>query len=564
MTTFMQLKHRRLIASTGIVAIACALCACGGATDDPTTPTAVAPVVSQTDYSKAAGPDFSVQSGSTAPLNCSGPKDSSYQWVIESNGGIAIDLSSYNSARSSFVAPMVKAPTTTSFICRMTVTNTIPATATTQASTAATTVTSRIAVTIEPPTVDSSATLMTTIVGNKTAAPGQRLPLLANTNWFDYKASPTIGPVINYSWTLGASAPAGTVLTPANGSAMVEVLIPSGLTAPVFFPVTVIATSGGKSSQSSITVLADPSASMAFTMTPQAQSVVSGAVVTFNATSGPNLFYQWTQVSGPTIALGGGGTNTVGFVAPVVTTPTSIVVRAAIGYSPITTTNPGIYFLDGVVTVTPSTGSTTTPTTTGVVSVTPVSQVVKAGAVGTATASTTSQTQTYYRWTQLSGPTVTLGGASTSTLGIVAPNVTAQTDLSFRVETSSTPFTASTPAQSAPNVIDIVMTVTPSATTSGAVITVNPASQVVKGGTAATVTASTTSTATMYYRWTQVSGTSVTLGGASTPTLGFVTPVVAANETLTFRVETSSTPFTALTPAQVAPNIADVVVTVTP
>ena len=319
--------------------------------DGPDSGVAVKPVIAPADFTTAAGPSFHIQSGASAPLNCIGPTDSSYQWVIESNGNLPIELSSDNTAKSSFTAPIVQAPTNITLVCRMTVTNSVAGTATSVASTVSTVVTSRVVVTIDP--LEAAATLVTTISGNKTANPASRLSLTANSAWYDAKAAVTAGPVINYSWTLGAGAPAGTVITPATGSALVDVIIPAGISDAVFFPVTVTATSGTRTSQATITVLVDPSGAITLAITPQAQSVQSGAVVTLNATSGTKLFYQWTIVSGPTASLGGAATNQVGFIAPTVTVATNMVLRVAIGYAPITAANPGIYFLEGVVTVKP-------------------------------------------------------------------------------------------------------------------------------------------------------------------------------------------------------------------
>lgn len=322
-----------------------------GCQDGPDSGVAVKPVIAAADFTAAAGPAFHVQGGSVAPLNCQGPTDSSYQWVIESNSGLPIELSSDNTAKSGFTAPIVPAPTPVTLVCRMTVTNSVAATPTSVASSASTVVTSRVVVTIDP--LETAATLVTTISGNKTANPGSRLSLTANSAWYDAKAAVTAGPVINYSWTLGGSAPAGTVITPATGSSLVDVIIPTGIADPVFFPVTVTTTSGSKTTSATLTVLVDPSGAVTLAITPQAQSVQSGAVVSLNATSGTKLFYQWTVVSGPTVSLGGAATNQVGFVAPKVTVATNMVLRVAIGYAPITAANPGIYFLEGVVTVNP-------------------------------------------------------------------------------------------------------------------------------------------------------------------------------------------------------------------
>ncbi len=327
------------------------LTACQGG-DGPDPNTAVQPAIAQSDYTNAAGPSFHVQSGGTAPLNCVGPDNSSYQWIIQSNANLPIGLSSSNTAATSFTAPIVPVATEVSFICRMTVTNTVINAQTSIASKASTVVKSTVVITIDP--LAAASTLVTTISGNQTVIPGSRLTLTANSAWYDAKGAIAPGPIINYSWSLGAGAPAGTIITPATGSALVDVIVPTSIPTAVFFPVTVIATSGSQTSQATITVLVDRAGTVSFAITPQAQSVQAGAAVSLNATSGTDLFYQWTIVSGPaTMTLGGVATNTVGFVAPTVKVDTNIVLRVAIGYAPITPSNPGIYFLDGVVTVHP-------------------------------------------------------------------------------------------------------------------------------------------------------------------------------------------------------------------
>lgn len=348
MTNFVQPRARALTLLLATVLASGLMSACQ---DGPDSGVAVTPVINAADYTSAAGPAFHVQSGASAPLNCVGPTDASYQWVIESNSNLPIELSADKTAQSSFTAPIVPVATPVTLVCRMTVTNTVPATATYVASTATAVVQSRVVVTIDP--LEAAATLMTTISGNKTANPGSRLSLTANAAWYDGKAAATAGPVINYNWTLGAGAPAGTVITPSSGSSLVDVIIPTGIADAVFFPVTVTATSGSKTSQATITVLVDPAGAITLAITPQAQTVQGGAVVTMNATSGTKLFYQWTVVGGPTVDLGGAATNQVGFVAPKVAVITNMRLRVAIGYAPITTSNPGIYFLEGVVTVNP-------------------------------------------------------------------------------------------------------------------------------------------------------------------------------------------------------------------
>ena len=409
------------------------LSACGGGLDNPDQKPEVVPA----DYAQAAGPNFNVQGGATAPLNCQGPDGSAYQWIVESNGSLPIELSSYNTAQTSFTAPVVSTATTIGLVCRMT-------------GKGALIISSRVAVTINPTAAESLA-LMANITGNKTVLPGDRLALAANGAWYDSKAVATPGPVINYAWVLGAGAPSGTILTPMTGSANVEVIVPKGIAKPVFFPVTVTATSGQQTSTSAITVLVDPGANLSLTLTPPAQTVQSGATVTLSTTSSGNLYYQWAIASGPNATLGGANSNSVGFIAPSVTQTTFMDVRVAIGYVPISAADPGVYFLDGVVAVTPPPAtSTVTPT------LSPVAQTVHSGSIVNVAVSGGSNL--YYQWTVTSGPSVTLGGATNSTVGFVAPVVVANTTMTLKVAIGSSPITPSNPGST---FLDAVVVVTP-------------------------------------------------------------------------------------------------------
>lgn len=298
-------------------------------------PATVQPVINPADYVHAAGQDFNVNGGATAPFYCLGPDGSNYQWVVESNGSLPIELSSYNTQRTSFTAPVVTKVTSIVLSCRMTVNS-------------STVISSRVTAFVQPAPA-STLTLVGSITGNKAVLPGQRLALSANAQWFDESATLVTGPLVNYTWSLGTGAPSGTVITPLSGSKDVEVIIPSTVTYATFFPVTVKITSGDKTSTSTISVLVDPGADITLSITPQAQSVAQGSVVTISTTASSKLYYQWTVVSGTSVTLGGATTNSVGFVAPAV--PGEIKVRVAIGYSPITNASPGVYFLESVVTV---------------------------------------------------------------------------------------------------------------------------------------------------------------------------------------------------------------------
>jgi hypothetical protein len=192
-------------------------------------------------------------------------------------------------------------------------------------------------------------TLVSGITGNRTVLPGQRLALTATATWYDDKAAVVTGPLVDYAWSLGSAAPSGTVITPSTSSKDVEIILPTNISSATFFPVTVKETAGDKTSTSTITVLVDPSGGVTLSITPQAQTVSPGALVSISTTASSSFYYQWTVVSGASVTLGGATTNAVGFVAPA--TLGEIKLRVAIGYSPITGANPGVYFLESVVTV---------------------------------------------------------------------------------------------------------------------------------------------------------------------------------------------------------------------
>jgi hypothetical protein len=287
-----------------------------------------------------AGRAVTVVTGDSVPLNCNttDANAKSYQWVVDDSAGLPINLSSYTTARIGFTAPSVLNPTPVSLTCRVTDKfNKVT--------------TGSVVVTIKPPPLP---TLVAKITGNQTAAPGQRLTLTGVGTWYDTKNAVTTGPAINYTWSLGANAPSDIVITSLTGP-VTNLVIPQSIKTFTYFPITVTASSGNALSTETITVLVDPSGGLTPTVTPAAQAVKSGAAVSIAANLGATVtspvYYQWTVVSGPAIPLGASTSPTVGFVAPAGTVDLKL--RVAIGYSPITVANPGAYFVDAVVSVTP-------------------------------------------------------------------------------------------------------------------------------------------------------------------------------------------------------------------
>lgn len=387
----------------------------------------------------AAGKDVTVAAGTTVPLFCNGPAGVSYQWTVVENAGMPVQLSSNFSQATSYVASYTSAtpaatpePKRVVFACRMTDSNNRVTS-------------SQVAVTVTPPEVP---VLVTSLIStNIVIVPGATVGLNASAGFFDKKGAPIQGDAIRYQWIVGPGAPAGVVIDSANAlSAFMR--IPSQIVARTTFPVTFAATSGTNVSTATGNVTVDPLA-LRPSVLPVLQTVTSGATGTAAIVGAGNLFYQWSVVSGPSMILAGDKSATVNFIAPTLATTTPITLRVAASYAPITAGNPGQYFLDSVVQVTPTTATAFNPL------VTPSAQTVVQGTE--ATVETVSGSNLYYQWTQKSGPTVALGGTNTKKVGFIAPVVASPTTIVLTVAVSSNPITASNVGTST----DAVIVVTP-------------------------------------------------------------------------------------------------------
>lgn len=135
-----------------------------------------------------------------------------------------------------------------------------------------------------------------------------------------------------------------------------------------------------------------------------------------------------------------------------------------------------------------------------------------------------------FQWTQTGGPNVTLAGANTATATFTAPNVAANTVLTFRLRV--------TDDDGAVGTDEVRITVNPPAggnqlptANAGADKNAVSGSNVALPGTATDTDGTIAS-----FAWSQVSGTAVTLTNANTANASFTAPVVAANTALTFRL----------------------------
>ncbi|MFY0574565.1 PKD domain-containing protein [Cystobacter fuscus] len=130
-----------------------------------------------------------------------------------------------------------------------------------------------------------------------------------------------------------------------------------------------------------------------------------------------------------------------------------------------------------------------------------------------------------YAWTRESGPEVTLTGADTLTPSFAAPEVTADTDLVFKLSVSNGSHTVTdTVTVTVKNVNRA-----PTAHAGDALTVEEGAHAQLNGGLSTDPDGDVLS-----YTWTQVEGTPVTLTGADTATPSFTAPDVNAQTTLRF------------------------------
>lgn len=132
-----------------------------------------------------------------------------------------------------------------------------------------------------------------------------------------------------------------------------------------------------------------------------------------------------------------------------------------------------------------------------------------------------------YRWIQTGGPSVTLQSASSSTASFQAPQVATSEQLTFELTV-----TDNDGASAADRVQITVLNVNQPPSANAGV------DQSVVENTNVTLSGSGTDPdgSTLSYRWTQTSGSSVTLQSAESATTSFQSPIVAADEQLSFEL----------------------------
>jgi large repetitive protein len=258
------------------------------------------------------------------------------------------------------------------------------------------------------------------------------------------------------------------------------------------------------------------------------QLVDEGSPVALDASAssdldaGTTLSYAWSQASGPAVALQGAGSARPTFVAPAVDADAVLAFQVTVD--------------DGA-----AASVATALVTVRHVNRRPVADAGAPQAVdertlatldGSASSDADPGTVLGYAWTQLAGAPVTLLGPGSSRPSFVAPEVTADTVLTFQLVVGDGR------SESAPATVDVTVRQVnrPPLASAGPL-------QAVDEGASVTLDASGSGDpdagTALTYLWTQVAGPAVALSDPATAAPTFTAPAVAADALLTFAVAVS-------------------------
>ena len=253
------------------------------------------------------------------------------------------------------------------------------------------------------------------------------------------------------------------------------------------------------------------------------------------------MAHQWTQLSGPPVTLTHPKTSQPAskFADPSFTIPADAAGGTTLEFQLTVTDKEGQSDSDTMtVTVTGAEPENTPPTASidaTQVTTAEAGETVALQGVGN-DAETAAESLTF-AWTQVGGtPTVSIASASTATASFTAPDVTAETSLTFRLTvTDEDGLSATAETTVAINPPPEPENTPPTASIDAAQVTTAEAGETVAlqgvGGDAETAAGSLT------FAWSQVGGTpTVSIANASTATASFTAPDVTEETSLTFRL----------------------------
>lgn len=364
------------------------------------------------------------------------------------------------------------------------------------------------------------------------------------------RSSKTLNNITQSTWACDAVVTAPATLS---GDATYRVTFTGtdakGNTGSAYRDVTITAGGGIVTPTPTLVVTAQSAVSVAAASDVGLNCLGSGG----NIKASGKYVYSWVvkgNSAGLSLTMTQPGDGSLTFKAPVVVVPTNLTVECR-----VTDDAPTTAVADTVVTITPSATSAPIAVTGPTQTVAENTQVSLDATASQAPANTTL----FYKWTQTEGQTVSLSDSTAAMPSFVSPAVSDTTRLTFQLAAGTT--SPVDPATAAPaSLATVSVYVMPQQPLS---LSISGAS-VVATGTAVSLQATVTpSGGAYYYAWTQVSGPSVTIGGANTATASFISPTVAGSPVdSVFSVSVSRKPLAQSLPAEIVS--ADVVVRTTP
>ncbi|HEX8697680.1 MAG TPA: PKD domain-containing protein, partial [Myxococcaceae bacterium] len=455
-----------------------------------------------------AGPDQMVNEGTTVTLTGSGSDPDgdtlTYEWVVTS--GIPVTLTGGNTAQPTFTAPGVTATTVLTFTLTV--------------SDGTLSHTDAVAITV----LDAAQNRAP--VAN--AGPDQMVDEGLSVTLNGTGSSDPDNNTLTYTWSQTGGTPTVT-LTGAN-TAQPTFTAPN-VTANTVLTFTLTVSDGLQSHTDTVAITVR---NVTQNRAPVAnagpdQAVNEGTAVTLDGRGssdpdGNTLNYAWTQTQGPAATLAGGNTAQPTFTAPNVTVDT--VLRFSL------TVNDGTLSSTDTVNITVRNvgqGQNRAPVANAGADQT-VDERTVVTLNGGGSSDPDAGTTLTYTWAQSAGPTVTLTGGNTAQPGFTAPEVTADTVLTFTLSVSDGTLSSTDTVNV--TVRNVAAQNRPPVVNAGADQTVEEGVTVTLSGSAVDPDGDT-----LTYAWTQTAGPSVTLNSANTATASFATPDVTANTVLTFTLK---------------------------
>ncbi|MDE2663884.1 MAG: Ig-like domain-containing protein [Gemmatimonadota bacterium] len=443
----------------------------------------------------AAGADQTVDEGATVTLNGSGSSDPdgdgvTYSW--EQTAGTTVTLSSTTAASPTFTAPDVKANTTLTF--RLTV------------SDGSLSDTDDVTVTVRQvnsaPTADA---------GSEQTV-DERTTVTLNGSGSDPD-----GDSVTYAWKQlkGATATLSSTTVASPTFTAPEVTVDTDLD----FELTV--SDGSLSGADTVTVTVRHVNRAPTADAGSDQTVDERTTVTLDGSGsdpdGDSVSYAWKQLTGTTATLTSMTVASPTFPAPEVTADTDLTFE-------LTVSDGSLSDMD-TVTVTVRHVNRAPTADAG------ANQAVDEGATVTLSGSGSDPDDdtVSYAWTQTAGPTVTLSDTSAASPTFTAPEVTASTDLKFRLTVSDGTLSTTD---------DVTVTVRQ---VDGAPTANAGSDQTVDERTTVTLSGSGSDPDgdSVTYAWKQLTGTTATLSSATVASPTFPAPEVTADTDLTFELTVS-------------------------